>query len=492
MVVCAISDRRAMRVTPGRRWYVRSYASLDPLHVASEAMPDGSGDVVFGQQGAIQESILNAWRAGFYRVGHARRVERILLATLLRRHAQPLPRDKDAPAIRKLLQSGLRTRAPGRRAEALACLLRIDDRTFEEVAGGLGNHLSGIRALGIAGIWRSLGVAGACALLRGLDANYTMRRATLQALSRLGRPAVVSVIQAWAVLPPARTGLVVEALGHIPDDLLAGALADALLADDPTAGVAVCQEVGLRPRLRRLGVVGGVAGAGVAGGGGGGGPPPPPHNLVGARAAAEPDLVGRLLALVRGRGDRARFWGAEALGILAVGVIADRLRKAVAGADAGDFPTAVLLAYLGDPAGIAALCEQVGLHGDACQVAAGALGRLDAAGAPALEGLERALWAETEEESRAALEHAIGRIRRALRTAPTELEAAPAPEGSGTELETAGVPAGSGTQMVAPPVRRGTGVAAAPDAAGRGRDPEAKRDPEGRRSAVPGRKERGR
>ena len=202
--------------------------------------------------------------------------------------------------------------------------------------------------------------------------------------------------------------------------------------------------------------------------------------------------MGRRLALVRGRAGQARYWAAEALGILAIGQIAERLRKDTAGADAGDFPTAILLAYLGDPAGIAALCEQVGLHGDACQVAAGALGRLDAAGAPALEGLERALWAETEEESRAALEHAIGRIRRALRTAPTELEAAPAPEGSGTELETAGVPAGSGTQMVAPPVRRGTGVAAAPDAAGRGRDPEAKRDPEGRRSAVPGRKERGR
>ena len=525
MVIYAVSDRRAMRIPLLCPRGTRSYRDLDPLQVALEARADGSGDLIFTQDGIPAGSILNGRLAGFFGLRDAQRVERMLLATLLKRHAQP-SHDGDTAAIRKAIRTGLRSRSPGRHAEAVASLLQLDDRAFEMVAGDLGDRLSGIRALGVVGIWRSLGTAGARAFLRGLDANATMRRATLQALSRLGRPAVVSLIRAWAAVRPESTPLAVEALRRIPDELLAGALADAMLADDPTAGVDVCEAVSCRRDLRRLVIdawvsmepdalaeaVGlrprlwhNVTGARAAAAparvgprlpvvrgraGGGGGRRGVCHNGPGGRAAAARDLGGRLLALVRGRAGQARYWAAEALGILAIGQIAERLRKDTAGADAGDFPTAILLAYLGDPAGLAILCTHLSLGGEACEVAAGALGRLGAAGAPALDAMERALRSETHEVARAELEHAVGRIRRALRSAPVELEAAGVPAGTGTELEAAGVPAGSGTEMEAIPVRTGARLAAAPSTAGRDVAPEARPNPEGR--PAPGRRERGR
>ena len=489
MVIYAVSDRRAMRIPLLCPRGTRSYRDLDPLQVALEARADGSGDLIFTQDGIPAGSILNGRLAGFFGLRDAQRVERMLLATLLKRHAQP-SHDGDTAAIRKAIRTGLRSRSPGRHAEAVASLLQLDDRAFEMVAGDLGDRLSGIRALGVVGIWRSLGTAGARAFLRGLDANATMRRATLQALSRLGRPAVVSLIRAWAAVRPESTPLAVEALRRIPDELLAGALADAMLADDPTAGVDVCEAVSCRRDLRRLVIDAWVSMEPDALAEAVGLRPRLWHNVTGARAAAAQDLVGRRLGLVRGRAGQARYWAAEALGILAIGQIAERLRKDTAGADAGDFPTAILLAYLGDPAGLAILCTHLSLGGEACEVAAGALGRLGAAGAPALDAMERALRSETHEVARAELEHAVGRIRRALRSAPVELEAAGVPAGTGTELEAAGVPAGSGTEMEAIPVRTGARLAAAPSTAGRDVAPEARPNPEGR--PAPGRRERGR
>ena len=343
------------------------------------------------------------------------------MATLIRQGGREAADVWGAPAqvLAPRVRAGLDSAHPEPRRKALACLLRLDPSRLEEVARQLGDDSDVITALGIVGMWRPLGKQGARILLCRFEQGSPWRvGACRQAMRRLGQSALRELIQVWkdvAEEVPARS------FSWAGRDALAGALAGALLTDDRANAAEVVEAIGT-PALRR--------------------------QIVGTWLAQGDPAADRLLALVRGGlGDRPRWWAAEALGLGAEGGRAERLRAALADEDAGDLATAVIRAHLGDAAGLDAVVRQLEHHDDdACQVCAEALARLGAPAAPAVRALKQALALSTDQETRQAVREAMDRIQRSLGAAPTELEAASAPAGSGTELEAMAAPDGSGSE----------------------------------------------
>ena len=222
-------------------------------------------------------------------------------------------------------------------------------------------------------------------------------------------------------------------LRGIEPELLADALADVLLAEDPTPGVAVAEAICYSWRLR--------------------------WRVIEEWTSAPAPALERLGKLLAGGGERTRVWAATALGRLSSGGAAESVRALAVSGDARDFPVAVLRAHLGDPSGGEALLAQLRNGDEDAMAAAGeAIGMLGAAGAPYLDALRAAMLHSGDRQMLPLLGQAIARIEKALRTAPTELESAPAPAGSGSELEAG--PDAAGTELTAGP--------ATPDPAQRG------------------------
>ncbi len=404
-VLFAISDRRVLE-RKGSAPKFRSYHDVDPLAVEAVADQNGRGDLFFTYHDS-EAPRRPENRSGMRGIPCVREVERLLIWTLLHKHDHggPFP---SVSSIPDRVRRGLSDRR--RRALAIARMLRMQPPSLEEVVAHLDGNADTLKALSVLGIWRPIGATGATMVARGLRGSATERAAAIQALGRLSRPAVVSLIEARATVPSDQILAVNDALERIPDDLLAGALADTLLEGGLAAGASVAADVGVPRRLRR--------------------------RVIEEWKRTRPPACERLLALTREGEERARSWAAEALGRMATGEARERLRDAAAGMDAVEFPVAVLRAHLGDPSGAHVLLARLS-HSDedARQVAAQAIGQLGASGAPFLGAMEDLPVREWDPETRSLVEAAIGRIRASVRVAPVELEAANAPAGRGDELE---------------------------------------------------------
>lgn len=155
-----------------------------------------------------------------------------------------------------------------------------------------------------------------------------------------------------------------------------------------------------------------------------------------------------LFALVEQPDPRARLWAADALGRIADTEVRRRLPALLGSADDEKrLAAAVGLGHLGDIQVIPTLLHALqGGDEDARVAAAGALGAIGAPAAAALHTLERLEDLAAHRDDRDVYRDAIRRIRKALRHAPTELEAAAPPAGRGTEPEAASAPLGRGTE----------------------------------------------
>ncbi len=250
-----------------------------------------------------------------------------------------------------------------------------------------------VRALATQNVW------GALQATRAQDAIS-------QALTRLGRPLIGPVV--WALGDVFQLGIgywadkVAKELGP---GASAGDSSDAL-ADERALPV----------------LIGSLAHGGL----------PSRSRVVEGWVRSAPASIEPLLRLARCNEEEARLWAAEALGRIggesAVQALADMLRSQ----DTARAAAAIGLGLAGDARG---LKELIGLlHGEMRPLAAEALGALGAQAAPALRMLQSMQWFDPT----GACRKAVQRIKSALRDAPAELEAAPAPAGRGTELEAAG------------------------------------------------------
>ena len=438
--VYALSDRHVLRLREGSKPVRYPVSHVDPLSVSSREDIGECGDLRFT---ADRDGAGGRYAVAITAIDQVAAVERLLLSAAARSHlgqanqqgTQEHPADCN-PAGRRSRASRfveeadrtaaeLKASSPSGRGAVVGRLLEMESQTLLGVAERLMGNRQMLVALGIVGMWRPISAAGARAILRAaLSArrHSPERQAGAQALSRLRRPGIGSLVQAAGAT--ANAPRIAADLDHLEDRALAEALADVLLTRDRSAGAEVAKALGCGRRLRR--------------------------KVLEAWQHLSPPPMASLLALVSNDEGRASAWAAEALGRLAEGEAAGSVCAAAQAGDAGEFAVAVLRAHLGDPSGTDALVERLE-HGDEDyrQVAAEAAGRLGAAGAQLLPSLGIALDRERDGETRRAIEAAMGRIQAAVRTAPTELEAAAAPAGSGIELEAAPVPEGSGTEMEA-------------------------------------------
>ena len=434
-VVYAITDRRILRIRKGRPTAVPTYLNIDPLSVSAEERAADTGALRFAMQpaehGTPPERMVDV---GLCDVLNVRAVERLLLAAVLRRHIQPMRRSGTDERMADQVRAGLRAKSTAARMAAIGRLLQMDAPTLDAVVPLLGVSPSVVRALGVVGMWRPIGAAGGRAIRQALaaDPSAPEHQAGTEALRRLGRAGVGSLIQAAGSDDPPAVSL--YHLHEIEAGLLGSALADVLLTEDPSPGIAFAEAMGSSGHLRL--------------------------RVVEEWLRARPPAVDPLLALLRGSGYRACFWAAEALARMVSGEAAVRIRAAADGAGTRDYAVAVLRAHLGDASGGETLLDHF-QHGDldVRQVAAEAMGMLGDAGVPYLRALRDVAAQEWDQDTRRVLERAISRIEDALRTAPTELESASAPAGSGTELEAGAPPAGTGAELEAggapgPPTER--------------------------------------
>ncbi len=180
------------------------------------------------------------------------------------------------------------------------------------------------------------------------------------------------------------------------------------------------------------------------------------RDLAARFRSSEPRLEQMLGMFVR-EGLVSRLGWAVCIGLLGDGRANDRLLVFMR-EDATRIPAAVALAMLGEPAAVPVLIGALGHeHPDVRFAAALALGDAGAPAGPALPMLLRMRHHDPDKGVAERCLVAVGRIEAALRHAPVELEATPAPAGRGTEPEAAMPPAGRGTEPEAalPPAGRG-------------------------------------